>query len=412
VTFTDTTTGDTLGTVDLVHDSPTGCVDRAAPNTSTARPTASFSSKGAHKITAQYVSSDQNAWLESQGSTTETINATGVTTTVKLRSDAVQPLNQETTLTAMVDGCDPNNVEPFGTVDFYDQTTKIDLGTADVNPASCDATGFGPPTASLKTHFSKAGAHTIKLTFTSQDQNDWLNSTSSKAITAKYIGVKTSVTLQSPTTQPLNDSTTLTAVVDGCGPNNLEPFGTVDFYDTTTKTDLGTADVNPASCDATGFGPPTASLKTHFSKAGAHTIKLTFTSQDQNDWLNSTSSKAITAKYVGVKTTIKLASDDIQPLNTETTLTAVVEGCDRDNVEPFGTVDFYDTTTKTDLGTADVNPTFCTGPGFGEPTANLKTHFTKAGAHTIKLTFISQDQNDWLDSTGSGSVTVVAQQPT
>jgi hypothetical protein len=365
---------------------------------------ASFTTKGAHSLKATYAPlPNDTAWKTSSGALSETVQALGVKTTTSVAlAPSPAPLGGRTVLTATVKGCqpDPISMPAAGSVDFVNTTTGADLGTVVIPPdeGNCPADGEH---ASIEAVLDKPGANNIKATFTSFNENEWLSSVGSHAVTVKYLGAKTTTKVSATANPaPLGATTTLLAVVDGCV-GGLEPEGTVDFVDATTHQDLGSAALPEHLSCANGAR---AFINVTFAKSGSHTIKAIYSSADQNVWLNSTGSVSLPVKYLGVKTTTTVSADPAA-VDQQTQVRATITGCEGGSatgISPRGTVEIVDATTHTVLGTTSIASAPCAGP----TVVPFEVTFATPGTHALKATYASQDQNLWLSSSGSKSITV------
>ncbi len=218
-----------------------------------------------------------------------------------------------------------------GTVDFYDETTGEDLGTVALD---------GNGDANLSTSNLSVEDHTIVATY-SGDSNLY----GSQDSLTQEVDYGTTTTLSSSTPNPsiYGENVTFTAVVSASNGVSGIPTGSVDFYDETTGQDLGTATLD---------GNGDASLSVGNLIAEDHSIVATY-SGDSN-WDESQDSLTQEVEYA--PTTI-LASGEPDPsaYGQPLTLTAVVSNSY--GGVPTGSVDFYDETTSTDLGTYSLDDT-------------------------------------------------------
>jgi Ca2+-binding RTX toxin-like protein len=150
---------------------------------------------------------------------------------------------------------------PAGSVAFYDATTGMSLGSAPLN---------GRGVATLTTSVLSAGApHVIRATYTGSPTY-----TLSLDSVTQTVGTDTTTTAGSTSaannTSPFGQLLTLTAAVTATAPGNAvgspRATGTVDFYDTTTATELGPV----------GLTGGIASVNIATLVPGTHTITLSY----------------------------------------------------------------------------------------------------------------------------------------
>ena len=190
VTFVDTTTGVTLGTVSLSGGVAT-------------LPTSSIP-VGANSIAANYTG--DGTFLASTGSVNQTVNkASTLTTNVSTQSPTV--FGQSATFTATITVTSPGAGAPTGLVTFIDTTTGTTLGTASI------VTTAGVNTATFSSSSIPVG---------------------SNAIEAVYAGDGNFVTSSGSTTQTVSQSATTTAVASSANPGtvgeNIQLTATVTLY--------------------------------------------------------------------------------------------------------------------------------------------------------------------------------------
>jgi uncharacterized delta-60 repeat protein len=173
-------------------------------------------------------------------------------------------------------------------------------------------------------------------------------------------------------------SVTFTATVSAVPPDVTPPTGYVDFVDTTTGTDLGTAPLSGGS----------AALAASFFALGDHAIKATYLGDDY--YLRSSS--AAFTQTVNPDATATVVSSSATPsvFTQVVKLTATVSAAAPGSGTPTGgDVDFVDTTTGTDLGTAHL----CGG------SAVLPVSSLAVGDHAITATY--NGNGNFLSSTSA-----------
>ena len=170
---------------------------------------------------------------------------------------------QSVTFTVTVSVVSPGSTavaSPTGTVTFYDGGTSIGTGTLSVVSGQDQAT-FSTTTLST-------GTHSITAAYTSGDGN--FNASPASTAISQVVNKDNTTTTAgaSPSSANLGQTVTFTATVTANSPGSGTPTGTVDFYDTTTSTDLTPGGVALAS--------GTATFSTTSLAAGPHTIKATY----------------------------------------------------------------------------------------------------------------------------------------
>ena len=311
------------------YGTPSGSVDFYDKTTSTDLGSASLTSGSAsvsmsnlgignHSIVATYAGDGTFASSYSSSLSQDVELAT--TTTVTSSSPNPSICGQSITLTA---GVSSWYGTPSGSVDFYDQTTSTDLGSAPLNSGS----------ASLSTSNLGIGNQTIVATYGSDGTFATSNGSVSQDV---ELAATTTIASSSQNPSICGQSILLTASVSSWYGT---PSGSVDFYDWTTNTDLGSV----------GLICGSASLSTSTLGAGNQSITATY----GGDGTFAGSSSSI-SQDVELATTTTVASSSPNPstYGQPITLTANVNSSDG---TPTGSVDFYDSTTNTDLGSVSLN---------------------------------------------------------
>jgi hypothetical protein len=251
-----------------------------------------------------------------------------------------------------------------GTVTFYDGTTSLGTGT------------LSSGTATLATSFSTTGTHTITATY-GGSTTDATSTSSAVVLTCSSASLTSTTTaLTASTTTPVaGASVTLTATVSPSAAT-----GTVTFYDGTTSLGTGT------------LSSGTATLATSFSTTGTHTITAIY----GGDSTYATSTSSVTTITVSssslTSTTTSLVSSSYSTTSESSfTLTATLSA-----TAATGTVEFYDTTTSTELGTGSLN----------SGTATLTTSLSAVETHAIEA--IYEGDSTYATSTSSTISVVVS----
>jgi hypothetical protein len=167
-------------------------------------------------------------------------------------SAAPSVFGQPVTFTATV-GAFAGAGAPTGSVDFVDTTTNTDLGTFALSGGK----------ASVTTSSLAPGTHAIQAIY--GGDGTFLGTSGNLSQTVN--GAPTTTTVSAAGTGYFGQALTLTATVSANAPSTATPNGSVDFFDTTTNTDLGTATLSASG---------TATLTTATLPVGTQTITATY----------------------------------------------------------------------------------------------------------------------------------------
>jgi hypothetical protein len=290
-------------------------------------------------------------------------------TSVALASSATTTsFGQAVTFTATVTASAPGLGTPTGTVTFYDGTAALAIFTVDASAKAVFTT------ATLAT-----GSHPIKAVYNADAQ--YATSTSA-TVTQTINAVATSTTVaSSQNPSAVGESVTFTVTVTA--PAGA-PTGTITFKDGSTVLGTGTLQVGMGGADQ-------ATFTTSALGAGDHAITAVYGGDANN--LGGTSNsltQTVNGTTGSVPTTTVASVIGTQVFGQALTFTAVVSAA---SGTPAGSVDFFDTTTETDLGTAALSG----------GTASLTVTSLPTGQQTIQLTYLG-DGND-LASSDSLTVT-------
>jgi hypothetical protein len=286
---------------------------------------------------------------------------------------------QSVTFTATVRGANPSDGTPTGTVDFVDTTTGVNLGTAAVTSG----------VASLTTSALPVGSNTIAADY--EGDNNFAFSASTLAQTVNKASTSTAVG-SSPNPSVSGQAVTLTATVSVTSPGTTAvayPTGTVTFYANGTSIGTGTLGVVG--------GQDRASLSTSALASGSDSITAAYNSGDGNFNASPTSAAITQTVNKDGTTTSVSASPMFASVGQTVSFTATVTANAPGSGTPTGTVDFYDTTTSTDLTPG--------GVALSSGTAAFSTTSLAAGSHTIKATY-SGDTNFLTSNASTGSITI------
>jgi RHS repeat-associated protein len=247
-----------------------------------------FSTTGSHSLSASYAG-DTNNTASTSAAVTETITATGPTTTVL--SAAPNPVNagQTVALTAAVSGSSPS-----GSVVFQEGSTT--LGAAPVSNGQ----------ATLSTSFALAGSHSLSATY----QGDTANAASSSdAFSLSVSRANTSASLSAnPGPAYQRQTVTLTMALTGAAPT-----GSVSFSEGSTS--LGTSSVSNGQ----------ATLTASFSTVGSHSISASYAGDANNTASSASTSVQVLAGPVPPSSVAPVASYEYDA-NGNPTKTTVAPG--------------------------------------------------------------------------------------
>ena len=296
-----------------------------------------------------------------------------VTTTTLAAPPSPSVSGQNVTFTATVTvALPPTTIDPTptGTVTFYNNGTSIGTGTLSVVN--------GQEQATLTTNALSTATHSITAAYTSGDAN-FVPSPVSTAVTQVVNQANTSATVATSISPSVHgQAVTFTATVSVVSPGSTavaNPTGTVTFYDNGAA--IGTGTLSGTSTDTATFTTSTLSTATQ-------SITAAYTSGDGNFNASAVSTSISQVVNKDSTTTAATASPGFANLGQAVTFTATVAANAPGSGTPTGTVDFFDTTTSTDLTPG--------GVALASGTATFATTSLAAGSHTIKATY-SGDAN-------------------
>ncbi len=308
------------------------------------------------------------------GNSSTSPTATSTTLTPSSASTAV---GASITLTATVS---PSAVT--GSVDFYDSTTGTDLGSASLSSGTATLNNVS---------FSATGTHNIKATYGGNSTYATSYGTASVTVNALAATTTTLSTGLTNNTTTTGASITLTATISAGSGTATSASGTVTFYNGTTS--LGTGTLSSGTATLSNIS---------FSSAG--TYSLTAVYSGDSTYATSTSSTVIVNVNASgtTATTVTLsASTTTPPASASMTLTAKVYDSTGATLETgaTGSVDFYDSTTSTDLGTASVSA----------GVATLSPSFSTAGSsHAVYATYMGDETYAESSQSNTVDITVAA----
>ncbi len=310
------------------------------------------------------------------------VTATLITTSV---SPSVS--GQSVTFTATVSAAlPPTTIDPTptGTETFYDNGQSIGSGVLSVVN--------GLEQATFSTSLLSTGSHAMTAAYTSGDAN-FVPSPISGAVTQVVNMATTSAAVAtSGSPSVYGQAVTFTATVNVVSPGSTAvayPTGTVTFYDNGAS--IGTRALSVFN------GKDQAVLNTSALGASPHTITAAYTSGDANFKASAVSPAVSQVIIKDSTTTVASASPGLANVGQAVTFTATVTANSPGSGTPTGTVDFYDTTTSTDLTPS--------GVALASGIATFSTTSLAVGGHIIKATY-SDDSNFLTSYATAGTVTI------
>ncbi|MGO9917427.1 MAG: Ig-like domain repeat protein, partial [Isosphaeraceae bacterium] len=349
--------------------------------------TTSTLSTASHSITAAYTSGDGNFNASPvSAAITQVVNKASTSATV-VSSLSPSVSGQAVMFTATVGVVGPGSTavaSPSGTVTFYNNGTAI--GTAPLSVVN------GQDVASLSIATLSTASHSITAAYTGGDTN-FSPSTPSAPITQAVNKASTGTAVATSVSPSVyGQSVMFTATISVVSPGSTAvayPTGTVTFYDGGTS--IGTGTLSVVS------GQDQATFTTSALSTATHSITAAYTGGDGN-FNGSAASAAITQIVNKDSTTTAVsASPTFANVAQTVTFTARVTANAPGSGTPSGTVDFFDTTTNTDLTPLGVS--------LSSGTATFSTTSLAVGSHTIKATY-SGDTNFLTSNASTGTITI------
>jgi hypothetical protein len=240
---------------DGATDLGAGTILKGTGSTATATFTISSLAPGSHSIQAVYTPT--GAFLGSSGSTTQTVNA--VTSTAVMANSNPSAAKSAVTFTATVTNTSGSGGVPAGSVEFFNGSSLLGIGTA--------LSGNGNTATSTFTISTLAvGNHSIRAVFI--PAGAFLGSTGT---TTQTVSAVTSTAVSANTSSPTaGKSLTLTATVTNTTGGGV-PTGSIEFYDGSTL--LGPGHKVGASGNLVKYSFTISALS-----AGSHSFRAIFTS--------------------------------------------------------------------------------------------------------------------------------------
>jgi Big-like domain-containing protein len=321
-----------------------------------------------------------------------------VTPNISLQSSQnPSTVNQTVVFTATVS--DPGggaNGTPTGTVTVFDFVNfqQVTLGTANLTPGS-----NGAAQGSVSVSTLSVGSHNIFASYSGDAtfrSTQTANSLNQQVLAAGVTGTTTSL-MSSRNPSEAGQSVTFTATVTADS-GTVTPSGNVSFQDNGSQ--IGTGTLN---------GSGVASFSTSTLTAGTtHNITAVYNFDNGNANFASSTSNTVQQNVTnGIPTTVAVTSSpNPSSANQSVTITATVSAAAGFTGSPTGSVDFRDTTTNTDLGTATL---VASG---GAQKASVNATFTTVQTHNILATYSADTTNFETGTTGNLSQIVTSGTPT
>jgi hypothetical protein len=319
-----------------------------------------------------------------------TLTTQSAVTTATLAAPASPSVSgQSVTFTATVTvALPPTTIDPIptGTVTFYNNGTAIGTGSLSIVN--------GQDQATLTIATLSSASHQITAAYTSGDAN-FVASNASTPVTQVVNKASTTATVASSLSPTVfGQSVTFTATLSVTSPGSTvvaSPTGTVTFYAGGTAIGTGTLSIVNGHNQAT--------LTTGTLSAATNSITVAYTSGDGN--FNASPASASISQVVNKDgtTTVATASPGFANIGQTVTFTATITASSPGSGTPTGTVDFYDTTTSTDLTPG--------GVALSSGSATFATTSLAAGNHTIKATY--SGTSNFLTSNGTTSTVTIGQ---
>ena len=298
-----------------------------------------FSAPGSFNVVADYTSTDPAFGNSTSDPITQQVGASG--TSVTLTSAPINSeVNQQVTLTAVVNFLKSGTTVPQGTVNFIDGLTKTTLCSV-----ALSANTDGSVSSVCLTSFATAGGHPITAAFVSAASGTFQSSNS--AVLPQIVNPTPTSTRVVSSINPasVNQPVTFTATVQPSFLGAASPTGGVVFnYTQGSNTQLLCAAAVPVAPVTTGAS---ASCAAPLPKIGSYTITATY-SGDSNFGQGSPATVLLTVNQ-GISTVTVTSSAPISVVNQSVTFTAAVAPVFTGATIPTGSITFTDSTTASAL---------------------------------------------------------------
>jgi autotransporter-associated beta strand protein len=315
---------------------------------------------GTHTVAAQYSGSALYIATNSSTLNQKVLSASTVVLT-RTSGPSTSVYSQPITFMATVTATAPNAVPPTGSVVFV-----IDGGPGNGGSQTAPQTITGGQ-VSINLSTLSRGSHTITATY-SGDANTAPGATTSSLNQTVIADPTNPAVISSFNPANVGQTVTFTATINPTQGGTGTPTGTATFYIDGALTATVTLSGGQASLPVSGLARGTHSVYVGYSGDG--------------NFLSATSN-LLSQRMVFLTNTALTASQNPAVSTVPVTLTATVSYVNASG-QVSGTVDFVDTTTNTDLGTATVNG--ATGQ------ASIQASLTTLGVHKITATY-SGDAN-------------------
>ncbi len=319
---------------------------------------------GTNSLTAVY-GGDTNYATSTSPAVSVPVTVTASTTTVTVFP--VSPVSgQNVTLTATVASTISGSPNPTGSVQFFNGTTSLGMGT------------LSGGVATLVTSSLATGPNAITAQYAG-DSNFSASTSPVVNVTVAATANSTTTVTFSPSAPAYGTSVTLSATVAASGSGSGTPTGTVNFYNGTTLLGAGTINAGVAT------------LVTSTLPVGTNSITAQY-SGDTN--FTSSTSPAVSVTVSQIVTTTSVTFSPTSPtVGSTVTFTATITPASTGTAAPSGMVQFLNGTTVLGTGTIANN------------VATFSTSSLPAGTNSITAHYVG-DTNYAASTSSAVSVTV------
>ena len=330
-----------------------------------------FTTPGPFNVVASFISTDPAFGNSISDPITQQVGASG--TSVTLTSSPINSdVNQQVSLTAVVNFLHSGTNVPTGTINFVDGTTKKQFCTVSAvfNSSDNSVSGSCPPYA-----FDTAGAHPITANYVSNSASTFQGSSSPVLIQLVSASPTTTSVVSSVNPAVVNQPLTFAAEIQ---PTFLGPPASPTGYVTFSA---GAVTLCAASTVGIVQAGGAATCQASFSSKGSYTITAKY-SGDNN--FETSSSANLTVTVDQAATTVNVTSSpSTSVVDQPVVFTAAVTQPFSVNAQtiPTGTVVFFDSTTLTTLCSAVLSSTSST------PMASCTASSLNAQKHVITAAY-------------------------
>jgi len=352
-----------------------------------------FTAPGSFNVVASFTSTDPAFGNSNSDPITQQVGASG--TSVTLTSSPINSdVNQQVTLTAVVNFLHSGTTVPTGTVNFVDGLTKSTLCSV-----ALTANPDGSVSSVCLTSFGTAGGHPITASFVSASTATFQNSNSTVLPQIVNSTATSTRVVSSVNPSQVNQQVTFTATIQPSFLGATSPTGGVIFnYTQGSSTQLLCAAAVPVAPVTSGA---TASCTAPLPKVGAYTITATY-SGDSNFSAGSPATVGLNVNQ-GISTVAVSSSVPASVVDQSVTFTATVMPTYPGTTIPIGSITFVDSTKGSTLCSSVAIPSSAVS-------ANCSVASLALGTHNIVATYNGDANFHEVQSTAF--VQVVQQAPT